>query len=117
MPDTARLRDVNVTLTRIAEDGARESRWLPERRDRLAEPETCAEASPADRQYLLCCDLPGRLPVVSFVWNPGQRTPVRNHTAWELVGPLRPGRADRLRPRQVVAVCPALWDRSGARAA
>lgn len=117
MPDTARLRDVNVTLTRIAEDGAPEARWLTERRDPLAEPETSAEAGPADRQYVLPCDLPGRLPVVSFVWDPGQRAPVRRHTAWELVGPLRPGRVDRPRPRQVVAVRPTLWDRSGARAA
>ncbi|WP_088280851.1 cysteine dioxygenase [Ideonella sp. A 288] len=56
-------------------------RWLPE-----------AFATPrADRyaQYLLHCDLQERFSVVSFVWGPGQRTPVHNHTVWGLVGVLR----------------------------
>lgn len=40
-------------------------------------------------QYLLHCDPLERFSVVSFVWGPGQRTPVHNHTVWGLIGVLR----------------------------
>ena len=40
-------------------------------------------------QYLLHADPLERFSVVSFVWGPGQRTPVHNHTVWGLVGVLR----------------------------
>ena len=40
-------------------------------------------------QYPLHRDAQGRFSVVSFVWGPGQRTPVHNHTVWGLVGVLR----------------------------
>lgn len=40
-------------------------------------------------QYLLHCDPAERFSVVSFVWGPGQRTPVHNHRVWGLVGVLR----------------------------
>lgn len=40
-------------------------------------------------QYLLYCDPQDRLSVVSFVWGPGQSTPVHDHTVWGLVGILR----------------------------
>ena len=55
--------------------------WLPEsfasaRTDRYA-------------QYLLHCDPLERFSMVSFVWGPGQRTPVHDHTVWGLVGVLR----------------------------
>ena len=55
--------------------------WLP---DHLATPR-------ADRyqQYLLHLDPAERFSVVSFVWGPGQSTPVHNHTVWGLVGVLR----------------------------
>lgn len=55
--------------------------WLPE-----------AFAAPrSDRyaQYLLHCDPQERFSVVSFVWGPGHRTPVHDHTVWGLVGVLR----------------------------
>ncbi len=49
-----------------------------------------AEAGPDTyRQYLLHCDPQERFSVVSFVWGPGQRTPVHDHTVWGLVGILR----------------------------
>lgn len=55
--------------------------WLPE------------EATLPDpvyyRQYLLHCDPLERFSVVSFVWGPGQRTPVHDHCTWGLVGLLR----------------------------
>ena len=40
-------------------------------------------------QYLLHCDPLERFSVVSFVWGPGQKTPVHDHTVWGLVGVLR----------------------------
>ena len=49
-------------------------------------------AVPSDasyRQYLLHCDPLERFCVVSFVWKPGQRTPVHDHLTWGLVGQLR----------------------------
>lgn len=41
------------------------------------------------RQYLLHCDPLERFSVVSFVWGPGQSTPVHDHTVWGLIGILR----------------------------
>src|ERR1700727_3116365 len=40
------------------------------------------------QQYLLHCDDRERFSVVSFVWGPGQRTPVHDHRVWGLVGVL-----------------------------
>ena len=77
-------------------------------------------------QYLLHCDSLERFSVVSFVWGPGQETPVHNHTVWGLVGVLRgaeisqrftprDGRlvaseTDLLRAGQVDAVSPTIGD-------
>lgn len=55
--------------------------WLPD-----------AYARPSDesyRQYLLYRDPRNRFSVVSFVWQPGQQTPVHDHTVWGLVGVMR----------------------------
>jgi len=41
------------------------------------------------RQYLLHCDPLERFSVVSFVWMPGQKTPIHDHTVWGLVGVMR----------------------------
>ena len=41
------------------------------------------------RQYLLHRDPAARYSVVSFVWGPGQATPIHDHTVWGLVGVLR----------------------------
>lgn len=46
------------------------------------------------RQYLLYCDPLERFSVVSFVWGPGQKTPVHNHTVWGLIGMLRGAERD-----------------------
>jgi predicted metal-dependent enzyme (double-stranded beta helix superfamily) len=60
------------------------------------------------QQHLLHCDPLERFSVVSFVWGPGQRTPVHDHTVWGLIGMLRgaevgqhfrPGADGRLLPR------------------
>lgn len=55
--------------------------WLP--------PEFARESVESYRQYLLYCDPDERFSVVSFVWGPGQRTPIHNHTVWGLVGVMR----------------------------
>ena len=53
-------------------------------------PEFCTAAHPDHyQQYLLHVDPLERFSVVSFVWGPGQRTPVHDHTVWGLVGMLR----------------------------
>ncbi len=53
-------------------------------------PDACAAPHP-DRyqQYLLHCDSLQRFSVVSFVWGPGQTTPIHDHRVWGLVGVLR----------------------------
>lgn len=99
----------------LADDG-----WLP------------AEAAQPDpvyyRQYLLYRDPQARFSVVSFVWGPGQATPIHDHTVWGLIGLLRgaevsqdfyrtpdgalekAGAPQRLETGQVVAVSPTLGD-------
>jgi predicted metal-dependent enzyme (double-stranded beta helix superfamily) len=65
--------------------------WLP---DECAQPGT-----PHYRQYLLHADPQDRFSVVSFVWGPGQKTPVHDHTVWGLIGMLRGAeRAERYVP-------------------
>jgi 3-mercaptopropionate dioxygenase len=136
MADIARLREVVRAMTRLADEGAGERRFLTEGADLLRGlvaqddwlPESCAEPGPTYRQYLLHCDPSERFCLVSFVWGPGQRTPVHNHTVWGLVGmlrgeevstemvpgppgtPMRPGRVDRLRPGEVAAVSADTYD-------
>ncbi len=41
------------------------------------------------QQYLLHCDPLERFSVVSFVWGPGQKTPIHDHTVWGIIGMLR----------------------------
>jgi predicted metal-dependent enzyme (double-stranded beta helix superfamily) len=78
------------------------------------------------QQYLLYGDPAQNLSIVSFVWGPGQKTPVHNHRVWGLVGILRGGElstdyteqggkliagaAEHLTPGRVVAVSPRLGD-------
>lgn len=40
-------------------------------------------------QYLLYVDPQNRFSIVSFVWGPGQKSPIHNHTVWGLIGILR----------------------------
>lgn len=41
------------------------------------------------QQYLLYADPADRYSVVSFVWGPGQQTPIHDHTVWGVIGMLR----------------------------
>jgi predicted metal-dependent enzyme (double-stranded beta helix superfamily) len=55
--------------------------WLP---DAMAQPHPQYY-----QQHLLYGDPLDRFSVVSFVWGPGQMTPVHNHTVWGVIGMLR----------------------------
>ena len=66
---------------RLLGDLVRNDDWLP---DEYAAPDPARY-----RQYLLHCDSQERFSVVSFVWGPGQSTPVHDHRTWGLVGMLR----------------------------
>jgi predicted metal-dependent enzyme (double-stranded beta helix superfamily) len=94
--------------------------WLP---DRYAQPHPQYY-----QQYLLHADPSDRFSVVSFVWGPGQKTPIHNHTVWGLIGMLRGGEhaenfclgaegrpmqacgAQQLRPGVVESVSPITGD-------
>ena len=99
MKSIARLREFVGSMTRLAaQHGADEARMLDEGARLLHGlvshddwlPEEFAAPSPESyRQYLLYCDPLERFSVVSFVWMPGHRTPIHNHTVWGLVGVLR----------------------------
>jgi 3-mercaptopropionate dioxygenase len=92
-------------------------------------PEASAAADPTRyQQHLLWCDPHQRFSVVSFVWGPGQHTPVHDHTVWGLIGMLRgaeteqryerdlasgdmiPGATSILKPGEVAAVSPTIGD-------
>ena len=128
----ARLRDFVAAMTRLVEhQGNAEDAVLEPARDLLSPlvahddwlPDPFAACDPARyRQYLLYGDPLDRFSLVSFVWGPGQRTPVHDHLMWGLVGMLRgveeavpytrqPGEAaltagepSRLQPRMIQAV-------------
>jgi predicted metal-dependent enzyme (double-stranded beta helix superfamily)/rhodanese-related sulfurtransferase len=55
--------------------------WLP---DEFAQPDPTRY-----QQFLLYADPDDRFSVVSFVWGPGQTTPIHDHTVWGLIGMLR----------------------------
>ena len=95
----ARLRTYVQDMTRlVAQHGADEPKMLAEG-ERLLKgliasddwlPDEFSVPSPESyRQYLLHCDPLERFSVVSFVWGPGQKTPVHDHTVWGLVGVMR----------------------------
>ncbi|MCC6211067.1 MAG: cysteine dioxygenase [Burkholderiales bacterium] len=95
----ARLREFVGAMTRLTErHGADEARMLDEgarllhgliTRDDWLPDEFVAPSPESYRQYLLHCDPLERFSVVSFVWLPGQRTPIHDHTVWGLVGVMR----------------------------
>ncbi|MES2185651.1 MAG: cysteine dioxygenase [Pseudomonadota bacterium] len=79
------------------------------------------------QQYLLHADPAGRYSVVSFVWGPGQKTPVHDHGVWGVIGMLRgaelsqayrrgglgleaDGPEEMLQPGDTAVVSPAVGD-------
>ena len=99
MADVSKFRRFVQDMTRLVErHGADEPRMLDEGEALLRAlvskddwlPAQFAEPSPESyRQYLLHCDPLERFSVVSFVWMPGQKTPIHDHTVWGLVGVMR----------------------------
>lgn len=132
----APLRGFLAAMTRLVESrGNAESDVLEPARDLLHElvnrddwlPDAFAEPDPKRyRQYLLYGDPLDRFSLVSFVWGPGQQTPVHDHLMWGLIGMLRgseestpyapvegrlvEGSPVCLRPGMVEAVSPHLGD-------
>ncbi len=58
-------------------------------RDGWLAPEAAVARGERYSQYLLHYDPLERFSVVSFVWGPGQHTPIHDHTVWGLVGLLQ----------------------------
>ncbi len=135
-PQPHKLRDFVVAFTRLIDRAPQESEALGEGRLLLADlvskddwlPDAYAQPHPQYyQQYLLHADPLERLSIVSFVWGPGQRTPVHDHTVWGLVGVLRGaelsesytpragggfdiGTTERIEAGEVVAVSPRIGD-------
>ena len=138
MGNLARLRDYIVDMTQLVNAaGSDEERLFREGEPLLSRvvsqavwlPEASATSSPdTSRQYLLWCDPLERFSLVSFVWGPGQKTSIHDHTVWGMVGMLRgrercqeydrpePGRAMQKAgeyhadPGQVAKVSPSIGD-------
>ena len=99
MNNPQRFRDFVGRFTRLVEsDSGSEHALLTQGAAALRElivhddwlPDVCAQPHPQYyQQYLLHCDPLERFSVVSFVWGPGQKTPVHDHTVWGLVGVMR----------------------------
>jgi len=98
MNNLPRLRAFVQDFTRLADSGADEARIFKEGKALLAGlvaaddwlPAQFAEPHPERyRQYLLHCDPRERFSVLSFVWGPGQATPLHDHTVWGMVGVMR----------------------------
>lgn len=99
MGNIARFREFVKSFTKLIERvRGDEERVIVEGKALLSElithddwlPEQFAKPNPERyQQYLLYCDSMERFSVVSFVWGPGQKTPVHDHTVWGMVGVMR----------------------------
>ncbi len=93
-----RLQAFVASLTSLVNRKADETTTLSEGRALLQQlvshddwlPDEQAQPDPQRyQQFLLYADPQDRFSVVSFVWGPGQSTPIHNHTVWGLVGMMR----------------------------
>ncbi|TDW64547.1 putative metal-dependent enzyme (double-stranded beta helix superfamily) [Novosphingobium sp. PhB55] len=96
--DMAPLRRFVRGFAALIDGGAGQAEILADGGDLLARlvsrddwlPDAFARPHPERyQQYLLHCDSAERFSVVSFVWGPGQATPIHDHRVWGLVGVLR----------------------------
>ena len=112
--------DILLAGSRLLKDLVAVDDWLPAR---YAEPSLNGY-----QQYLLHADSREKFSVVSFVWGPGQKSPIHDHTVWGIVGVLRgaeieqrysrasdgrfegKGPPSRLERGEVTAVSPAIGD-------
>jgi predicted metal-dependent enzyme (double-stranded beta helix superfamily) len=136
MTGLSRLTTFVADVARIVESGAQESQVLDLLGPRLKElvseddwlPDAYAVTDGRDyRQFLLYADPLDRFSIVSFVWGPGQGTPIHDHRVWGLVGvlrgeeisvsyerqadgSLRAGKPARLPKGEIAAVSPGIGD-------
>ena len=138
MKNYARFRQFIADFTRLAERSAHDEPAMLERGGELLGtlvsvddwlPDACAEPHPQYyQQYLLHCDPLERFSVVSFVWGPGQKTPVHDHLVWGMVGmmrgaelcqtfacstngqPMQPGERRKLLPGNIEHLSPRIGD-------
>lgn len=112
----ARLTQFVDSVTSLVDSGAGEARIVEGTREAMRQlvsaddwlPEAMAQPHPKYyQQYLLYCDPKERFSVVSFVWGPGQETPVHDHTVWGVIGMLRGGERCRGYRREGDALVPA----------
>lgn len=94
----APLRDFVVNMTNLVGHESQEANLITKGTQYLQTliqtdswlPEFCTIPHPEFyQQYLLHADPLGRFSVVSFVWGPGQKTPIHDHCVWGLFGMLR----------------------------
>ena len=133
-----RLRKFIQDMTRVVDEvGGDEFKLVTRGRGLLEKlvadddwlPNSCAKPNKERyQQFLLYCDPYERFSMVSFVWGPGQSTPVHDHMTWGLIGMLR-GAEDstnyefkengkglvktdimRLKPGDVIFVSPTVGD-------
>jgi predicted metal-dependent enzyme (double-stranded beta helix superfamily)/rhodanese-related sulfurtransferase len=137
LSDTPRLHQFVTQLDDVIKHAKDEAAILERGKVLLGElvahddwlPDDFAQPNPERyQQYLLYADPEDRFSVVSFVWGPGQSTPIHDHTVWGLIGMLRGGELcqpfaknaggrwfpsseqTRLDPGHVEAVSPTLGD-------
>lgn len=94
----APLREFIIQMTQLVGKETEEHRLVDASKGYLKElistdewlPDFCSIPHPDHyQQYLLHADPLERFSVVSFVWGPGQQTPIHDHTVWGLIGMLR----------------------------
>lgn len=92
------LREFIIQMTKLVEKESNEIILINESKKYLQAlistdawlPEFCTIPHPNFyQQYLLHADPLERFSVVSFVWGPGQKTPIHDHMVWGLIGMLR----------------------------
>lgn len=133
----SRLLDTVAALTRLVESPAAAEETVLKSASEIMEslvakddwlPDALAQPHPDYyRQYLLYGDPLERFSLVSFVWGPGQKTPIHDHTVWGVIAMLRgaeleqhyrrtddglvpTGAQSRLNPGDVACVSPRIGD-------
>lgn len=92
------LEQFTSEVSNILQSGKEEAAFLPEIGESMKKlvaqdnwlNEDYAKPHPEYyQQYLLYAAPDDSFSVVSFVWGPGQQTPIHNHTVWGVIGMLR----------------------------
>jgi 3-mercaptopropionate dioxygenase len=111
----ARLGEFVDSMTRLVDAGGGEPQVLAGCREAMKRLVAVDDWLPAEvakphptyyQQFLLYCDPRERFSVVSFVWGPGQKTPVHDHTVWGVIGMLRGGETCARFRREGAALVP-----------